>query len=244
MPGGARSARTGFGSVGRIGQACTGASSPSSRPGPTCASPLRCPDALVSSQSVMIPVSGSIAMCALNRPAGGARSCERAGHRGRPPRSPGPGRPSGRSATAHRCRQNLRPVRRPDRRSTPIMQSPQHLSGPTPAPADGPTVGAHRRPAHRSAGPALGVVPGDGRFPRIVVVMCVTMLRDDLPGAGDIAPGRRIAAISWITVSWVATASSKIVESKARRVLPFKAPVFGNDRLHRVEDPVRGRRGS
>ena len=44
------------------------------------------------------------------------------------------------------------------------------------------------------------------------------------------APGtwrrtRRIAAISWVTVSWVATASSSTVESNARRVLPVSAPV-------------------
>jgi hypothetical protein len=36
---------------------------------------------------------------------------------------------------------------------------------------------------------------------------------------------RRIAAISWVTVSWVATASSSTVESSARRVLPESAPV-------------------
>ena len=44
------------------------------------------------------------------------------------------------------------------------------------------------------------------------------------------APGttrrtRRMAEISWVTVSWVATASSRSVESRARRVLPYKTPV-------------------
>ena len=44
------------------------------------------------------------------------------------------------------------------------------------------------------------------------------------------APGtsrrtRRIAPINWVTVSWVATASSRTVESTARRVLPVNAPV-------------------
>ena len=44
------------------------------------------------------------------------------------------------------------------------------------------------------------------------------------------APGtsratRRIAAISWVTVSWVATASARIVESTARRRRPVTTPV-------------------
>ena len=44
------------------------------------------------------------------------------------------------------------------------------------------------------------------------------------------APGtsratRRIAETSWVTVSWVATASAKIVESTARRRRPFRIPV-------------------
>ena len=34
-----------------------------------------------------------------------------------------------------------------------------------------------------------------------------------------------MAAINWVTVSWVATASSNRVESRARRVLPFNTPV-------------------
>ena len=44
------------------------------------------------------------------------------------------------------------------------------------------------------------------------------------------APGttratRRIAATSWVMVSWVATASARIVESTARRRRPFSTPV-------------------
>ncbi len=44
------------------------------------------------------------------------------------------------------------------------------------------------------------------------------------------APGtwrrtRRIAATNWVTVSWVATASSSTVESNARRVFPVSTPV-------------------
>jgi hypothetical protein len=46
----------------------------------------------------------------------------------------------------------------------------------------------------------------------------------------SVAPGtdratRRTAAINWVTVSWVATASSRIVESIARRVFPVNTPV-------------------
>jgi hypothetical protein len=45
------------------------------------------------------------------------------------------------------------------------------------------------------------------------------------------APGtsrrtRRIAATSWVTVSWVATASSKTVESSTRRPRPLSTPVW------------------
>ena len=44
------------------------------------------------------------------------------------------------------------------------------------------------------------------------------------------APGtsratRRTAETSWVTVSWVATASARIVESAARRRRPFSTPV-------------------
>ncbi len=44
------------------------------------------------------------------------------------------------------------------------------------------------------------------------------------------APGtsratRRIADTSWVTVSWVATPSARIVESTARRRRPFSTPV-------------------
>ena len=44
------------------------------------------------------------------------------------------------------------------------------------------------------------------------------------------APGtwrrtRRTAAISWVTVSWVATASARMVESTARRRRPLSTPV-------------------
>ena len=63
------------------------------------------------------------------------------------------------------------------------------------------------------------------------------------------APGttrrtRRIAAISWVTVSWVATASSKTTESNARRVLPVSTPVWRDHLADRFEDPVRAVRGA
>lgn len=38
-------------------------------------------------------------------------------------------------------------------------------------------------------------------------------------------PTRRIAAISWVIVSWVATASSSTTESSARRDFPCSTPV-------------------
>src|SRR4051794_1825255 len=43
--------------------------------------------------------------------------------------------------------------------------------------------------------------------------------------SGTVRATRRMAAISWVTVSWVATASSRTVESNARRALPRTAPV-------------------
>jgi inhibitor of KinA sporulation pathway (predicted exonuclease) len=45
------------------------------------------------------------------------------------------------------------------------------------------------------------------------------------PAPGTWRPTRRIAAISCVMVSWVATASAKIVESTARRLRPARTPV-------------------
>jgi len=42
---------------------------------------------------------------------------------------------------------------------------------------------------------------------------------------GTTRPTRRICTTNWVTVSYRATASSKIVESTARRPLPRTAPV-------------------
>ena len=58
------------------------------------------------------------------------------------------------------------------------------------------------------------------------------------PRPGTSRRTRRIAAINWVTVSWVATASSSTVESNARRVFPVSAPVCGDHRLDRLKDPV------
>lgn len=66
------------------------------------------------------------------------------------------------------------------------------------------------------------------------------------PAPGTPRRTRRIAAISWVTVSWVATASSKMVESNARRVLPLSAPVWATTDLTvskiRLGDPEAARR--
>ena len=42
---------------------------------------------------------------------------------------------------------------------------------------------------------------------------------------GTTLPTRRIWLISWVTVSWVATASARMVESTARRRRPRSTPV-------------------
>jgi hypothetical protein len=42
---------------------------------------------------------------------------------------------------------------------------------------------------------------------------------------GTTRPTRRIAAINWVMVSWVATASARIVESTARLRRPRRIPV-------------------
>ena len=64
------------------------------------------------------------------------------------------------------------------------------------------------------------------------------------PRSAPAAPGttratRRTAAISWVMVSWVATASARIVESTARRRRPFSTPVSAITARDRLVDPVR-----
>ena len=66
------------------------------------------------------------------------------------------------------------------------------------------------------------VVPGDDRLAGRVVIMSAD---GDFSGTGDYPPARRTAAMSWVTVSWVATASSSKVESSARRAFPLSTPV-------------------
>ena len=92
--------------------------------------------------------------------------------------------------------------------------------------------------------PGVGVVPGDRRFARIVVIMgacSASAITSAAPGTSRRT--RRIAPINWVTVSWVATASSSTVESSARRVLPASAPVCGHHGLDRFKDPVGPIRG-
>lgn len=48
---------------------------------------------------------------------------------------------------------------------------------------------------------------------------------------GTSRPTRRIAPMSWVTVSWVATASSRTVESRARRERPANTPVWATTAL-------------
>jgi hypothetical protein len=74
------------------------------------------------------------------------------------------------------------------------------------------------------ARPGRGIVPGDRGFTRVVVIMGTAVHRDQLARTGRIAP------ISWVTVSWVPTASSSTAEN-ARRVLPASAPVWATTAL-------------
>jgi hypothetical protein len=72
----------------------------------------------------------------------------------------------------------------------------------------------------------LRVIPVDLRLTRLGVVVAPVHTAAICSAApGTTRPTRRIAAISWVMVSWVATASARIVESTARRRLPFKTPV-------------------
>ena len=68
------------------------------------------------------------------------------------------------------------------------------------------------------------VIPADLRIARHRVVCPGAHRHDLLRRPGPLPATRRIAEISWATVSWVATASATIVESTARR-RPFKIPV-------------------
>jgi hypothetical protein len=68
----------------------------------------------------------------------------------------------------------------------------------------------------------------------------------DLACLGTSRRTRRIAATNWVTVSWVATASSKMVESNTRLPRPPSTPVAATTwrtasktRRGRSEDPSR-----
>ena len=78
----------------------------------------------------------------------------------------------------------------------------------------------------------LAIVPGDRGFTRVVVVVGAALCSAITSAApGTSRRTRRIAPINWVTVSWVATASSSTVESSARRVLPASAPVSATTAL-------------
>ena len=62
---------------------------------------------------------------------------------------------------------------------------------------------------------------------------------DARPPAGSGGGPGGSPTINWVTVSWVATASSNTVESNARRVLPVSTPVSAITVADGVEDPLR-----
>jgi hypothetical protein len=76
-------------------------------------------------------------------------------------------------------------------------------------------------PRHQRLG-GLRVVPGAHWLARPVIVVGGQL---DPARPWHQPPDRRIAATSWVTVSWVATASSKTVESSTRRHRPANTPV-------------------
>ena len=181
-----------------------------------------------------------------------AGSCGHGGCRGRRWRSPGPGRPGGRCATARRCHRSPRPARRPGRPPAPATPPPRPASRSSPSPsgwrASSPasTASASLTSAETSSSRAAGSSQAISGLPGRGVVMPA--------GAGrawrrcSAAPGtsratRRIAAISWVTVSWRATASSRIVESSARRVLPGTAPVSATTSATTSKIALRAARG-
>ncbi len=96
--------------------------------------------------------------------------------------------------------------------------------------------------ASMSCARGLLVVPGDGRFARVGVVVGGAHGGGDLGRAATSRATCRIAVISWMTVSWVATASSSTAESSARRTLPVRIPGLGHHGAYRGEDPLRIRR--
>lgn len=88
---------------------------------------------------------------------------------------------------------------------------------------------------------------GGGRDHPVRAVPSVMRQRPWRPADPSAAPGTwritaRTAAISWVTVSWVATASSSTVESSARRCRPLSSPVARTTCRTALEDPVLPRR--
>ena len=142
-------------------------------------------------------------------------------------RSPGPGRPAGRSATARRCRRSLD--------GFDVLPGDQRQQRHRLRRASGPSSCSGRCPSSRCASPtraSTSCAAGLPRRPRRSPACPGRRSRGAVQCSAitSAAPGtsrrtRRIAAISWVTVSWVATASSRTVESNARRVLPVSTPV-------------------
>jgi hypothetical protein len=79
--------------------------------------------------------------------------------------------------------------------------------------------------------PGIGVVPGDRGLARVVIVVRAAVAAITSAAPGTSRRTRRIAPINWVTVSWVATASSSTVESNARRVFPVSAPLCATTAL-------------
>ena len=92
----------------------------------------------------------------------------------------------------------------------------------------------HQRVLARPGRPSRSAAyPGRGSRARC------TPPRSASAAPGTCRPTRRIAEISWVMVSWVATASARIVESTARRRRPASTPVCLDHLPDRVVDPVR-----
>ena len=198
--------------------ATSGAGQNRSRPAiftPFSASLLSSPAAIVISQSVISPVSGSAAACPRNpsrrfdlhlRVCRASRSAVEITR---------PGATSGRSATARPSRRSIRQAPRPAPRPAPAgpARPPPRRPAPARLARRAPAHAARHRPGRWPAPPWRPVVPVDARLARPGVIQ---------PAPGRSASPRRAdpghlphRGHDWVTVSWVATASSNTVESRA-----------------------------
>ena len=175
---------------------------------PTAASWLAAPLAWRNEQSVTSPVSGSTATCALYPSVHRCTVLCTWRCRGHAPvtrRWP----PDARCASARRCHRIPHQAPRPGRRLGPAAppppsRPPRESAGR----AAGRVAGAHQTTRRRSTRPAPRRRPR--RSPacpgRCSHEPDTSPISSAAPGTSR--PTRRMAAISWITVSWVATASS------------------------------------